>query len=248
MNKKIISLLFVLILGLSVGMVGIQSVSATGSAKSNYTAVYPNFPVPNCGPNGLCHAGTPSPGDPKLAPYGQKLQTLAGGPGNFKAANTSEKQRILKLAGSGVKAQLGLNPLSKDIDIGTVGHFTLTLTTNVNANGGQLTWQTDDPLILAGIDAVPSGQSGSLTISKNSACAGSPQICTATFDIQVKPQNGITANTDHSITLSAFNNQNTDKVTATVTGGINPVPELAVGILMTAGLIGLIGLVRYKKK
>lgn len=246
MNKRIISLLFIMIL--AVGMVGIQTVSATGTAKDNYSIVYPNFPVPNgCGPN-LCHSND-KPSITNVTNYGKKLQTLAGGPGKFKPLNATEKQKILKQAGSGVNAQLGINPLEKDIDIETVGHYTLTLTTNVDVDSsGQLTWKTDDQNITAGIDAAPSGQSGSITISKSSTCVGSPQVCTATFDIQVKPLNGITPNTAHSIILSAFNNTNTGEMTAVVTAGINPVPELATGILMAAGLIGLVGLVRYKKK
>lgn len=144
-------------------------------------------------------------------------------------------------------SQLTVDPDTvKNIDVGTVGHYTLTLTTSTDAKGGSLHWHSDNSLIWADIDAAPTGQFGDKSITASSSCSGSPQVCTQTFDLQVQPQSGITINVVHDITVDYLNDQGVAKAMVTASG--NPVPEVATGILVSAGLIGLVGFVRYKRK
>lgn len=144
-----------------------------------------------------------------------------------------------------ITAQLDISPAQQDIDIAAVGTYTLTLTTNADAKGGTLTWQADDPALIANINGAPVTQTGSMIIPTSSTCSGTPLSCTQTFDLKASPQSGITTGL-HSITVTAFNQVGVAK--AMVSGGVNPVPEIPAGILTATGLIGLIGLVRYRKK
>lgn len=143
--------------------------------------------------------------------------------------------------------QIAVDPSTVlDIDVGAIGHFTLTLKTSADAKGGNLDWASDNSLIWAGIDGAPTGQFGVKAISTSSTCSGTPQICTQTFDLQVEPQSGITLNEQHDITVTYKNAKGVAKAMATASG--NPIPELSTIALTSAGLIGLIGLVRFRRK
>lgn len=149
------------------------------------------------------------------------------------------------IAAAFITAQLDISPAQQDINLGATGLYTLTLTTNADAIGGTLNWATDSPLLIANINGVPASQVGIMPISAHSVCSGSPQSCTQTFTLEASPQSGITSGL-HSVTVTVLNRALVAK--AMVSGGINPVPEVPTGILATAGLIGLVGLVRYRKK
>lgn len=142
-------------------------------------------------------------------------------------------------------SQLTVSPDTvQDIDVGAIGHYTLTLTTSTDPIGGSLHWHADDAKIWAGIDAAPTGQTGDEPITTSSTCSAG--VCTQTFDLQVQPQSGITLNVVHDITVDYLNDHGVAKAMVTASG--NPVPEVSTGLLVTTGLIGLVGLVRYKRK
>lgn len=142
-------------------------------------------------------------------------------------------------------AQLTVSPDTvQNIDVGSIGHYTLTLTTSTDAKGGSLHWHSDSALIWAGIGAAPTGQTGDKSITMSSTCSGG--VCTQTFDLQVQPQSGITLDVVHDITVDYLDQHGVAKAMVTASG--NPVPEVSTVLLMTAGLIGLVGLVRYKRK
>jgi hypothetical protein len=103
MNRKIISVLVILILALSIVL---QMASATPAAKEAYKKVYPTAPdpapgenlkPPNCG--GLCH----DPKQPDLSKYGENLNKKAmeiyGK--TFKPLTEAQKIDVLKKVGSG---------------------------------------------------------------------------------------------------------------------------------------------------
>jgi hypothetical protein len=156
---------------------------------------------------------------------------------------------ILFLPGVGSATdQIAVDPSTVlSIDVGTTGHYKLTLTTNVDPIGGNLDWASDNSLVWANIGAAPTGQFGAKGITTSSACSGSglAMVCTQDFDLQVMPQSGITLNVLHDVTVTYKTANGVAKAMATASG--NPVPELSAGILTGVGLIGLLGLVRRKR-
>lgn len=135
-----------------------------------------------------------------------------------------------------------------EINVTEIGHYTLTLKTNVDPIGGYMSWVSDSPLIWAGIDAAPTGQSGTKTITTSSTCSGSgnARICTQIFDLQVEPQSGITLYEQHDVTVTYSTVHGVARAMATASD--IPIPELGTSILTATGLIGLIGLVRSRRK
>lgn len=141
--------------------------------------------------------------------------------------------------------QITVNPdTTLDIDVGTVGHYTLTLTTNIDPIDGRLYWESDDSLIWANIGDAPVDIYGDMTITTSSTCSGTgkSQVCTQTFDLQVEPQSGITLNEQHDVTVTYENINGVAKAMATA--GTIPTPEVATVILVASGLIGLVVLRR----
>lgn len=140
------------------------------------------------------------------------------------------------------------------IDMGTIGHYTLILNTSSDPIGENLTWYATDPHIWAGINGFPTGQKGSYIINSHSKCSNlGPQIlsCTQSFDLQVQPQSGAeignrvyTVDIDYNVEhRNGFSQYFADLI---VTAGLPPVPELPTWILISVGLIGLLGLIRLR--
>jgi hypothetical protein len=101
MDKKIISVLMILVLALSIGL---QTASATPAAKAAYVAKYvPPAPDPDCG-GGLCHKAAPADGGTNLTAYGTLLNSTAKTDygTSFKNLNVTNKTAVLTKVGNGV--------------------------------------------------------------------------------------------------------------------------------------------------
>jgi hypothetical protein len=119
MNRKIISVFVILILGLSVGL---QAASATPAAKTAYNKTYPTAPDPDCG-GGLCHLAAPEDGGTNLTAYGTMLNNTANGDygKSFKNLNATQKQAVLIKAGSGTKPPVPPVPELPTIALSMIG-------------------------------------------------------------------------------------------------------------------------------
>lgn len=139
----------------------------------------------------------------------------------------------VSLASAG-PAVLDVTPLTQDIPVGTTGTYALTLTTTV---AGALSWDTGTPLLSASIDGAPAGQTGSIAVG----------VGTSAHTLSVTPLSGITIGTPYDIDLSHTQGGGVT-AKATATAGVVPIPELSTVALMSAGMIGLFGLVRVRRK
>ena len=157
-------------------------------------------------------------------------------------------------------AQLNINPSDvQNIKMGTIGHYSLTLTTSTDAKGGKISWEVDNSLILVGINGIPTSNNGSYTITSHSICIDSDpnidsdskspkskKICTQTFDLQVQPRSGIKINKVYRVDVLYKDIQKEAKLR--VTAGTAPIPESSTGILTLVGLIYLVGFVIFGNK
>ena len=132
---------------------------------------------------------------------------------------------------------IDINPKSKKIKIGKTGQYEIILKTDV-IGLSKLDWETDSPDILASIGGQPPGQTGSFDFNSN----GKTQV----FKIDVTPQAGAVVGKTYHVKISFLNTNS--EVEATVTGDVVPTPELATGLLMITGLVGLFGIARFKRK
>lgn len=133
-------------------------------------------------------------------------------------------------------ADLDLDPLTQDINVGDTGTYTVTLETD-DIGSVALQWSTDSSLVLARIDGVGSfAQFGSYPFSST----GGVQ----TFTLEVQPQDGVTLNNVYHIKVRYLDKEG--EVSAVVTGNVVPVPEIATLGLVGTGLIGLVFLRRKK--
>jgi hypothetical protein len=131
-----------------------------------------------------------------------------------------------------------VNPLTMQINVGTTGTYALTLDTTYKGSGS-LIWDTDSSLVVASINGMPLAQNGKIDFTST----GGKQ----TFTLQVKPLSGITVGEDHDVSV-AFSQGGSTTVKALATAGVIPAPELSTVALMSAGMIGLFGLVRVQRK
>lgn len=134
-------------------------------------------------------------------------------------------------------ASLDISPHTKNIKVGTTGHYTIHLNTD-NIGPNALQWSTSSPDIIAGINGGPQSQIGTF----NFVSTGNPQ----TFTLDVTPQTGVSVGQTYKLHVQ-YLDQSGD-IEAVVTGDVVPTPELATGILISAGLIGLVGIVRFNRK
>lgn len=141
---------------------------------------------------------------------------------------------------------LTVNPLSQEIPVMITKDYTVNFTTNGACSGtvatpcGTLTWDTSDPLLFASIDGAAAGQTGHIDIVSWSAG-------TQSHTLYATPQSGIVLG-DRDITVAFSLTNAPAHVKASVTAGAGITPEVPTGILATVGLVGLVGLVRYRKK
>ena len=141
-------------------------------------------------------------------------------------------------------ANLGISPDTQSIYVGTYGYYTLTL--DSSDSGSALNWATDSPTIVASIKDSSSAsypadvQVGTLPISYTGGSG--PH----TYDLRVMPISGAVVPSTHDISVGFLTQQGWTK--AVVTGSGNIVPELPTSTLLTVGLIGLIGIVKLRRK
>lgn len=137
--------------------------------------------------------------------------------------------------------QLTVDPSGTlDIPFGEEGEYTITLTTDYTS--GTLYFETDNENLYAKVvyeGSLPAcfANSGSVELDN---IDGSKVLTLIVF-----PSEHIETHQVYETTLMFYNENNVAK--AMVTAGSNPVPELATILLVSAGLIGLLGLVRRRR-
>lgn len=141
------------------------------------------------------------------------------------------------LAGA-APATVTVSPLSQDISVGGTGTYTLTLNTPY-VGTVSLAWNTGSPDVLASIDGATFGQTGSVTFTNTGG--------STTHTLDVTPVSGVTIGTEYDIDIS-HSQGGSATVKATATAGVVPIPELSTVALMSAGMVGLFGLVRIQRK
>ena len=141
-------------------------------------------------------------------------------------------------------AELTVDPDEQDIVFGDVGEYTLTLNTD-ETGAKQLTWDTGTPVILArvGKEDDVGDQTFTQTGSYNFDSTGANG---QEFILEVKPTDDAENGEHYDISVAygatAYN------IKALVTATVIPIPELSTIALTSAGLIGMIGLVRWRKE
>ncbi len=139
---------------------------------------------------------------------------------------------------SAAPSTLIVSPLEQEIHIGSSGTYDLTLDTPY-VGAASLSWDTDNPLVEASINGQPFAQAGSFDFTST----GGVQ----TFTLEAKPLSGITVGEEHDIAIS-FSQGGSITAKASATAGVIPTPEMSTVALMSAGMIGLFGLVRVQRK
>jgi hypothetical protein len=139
---------------------------------------------------------------------------------------------------SAAPSTLVVNPLMQDIHVGSSGTYVLTLDTPF-VGAATLSWDTDSPLVDAGINGMTPAQTGSYAFTSTGGIQ--------TFTLEAKPLSGVTVGAEHDILVS-FSQGGSITAKASATAGVIPTPEMSTVALMSAGMIGLFGLVRVQRK
>jgi len=143
-------------------------------------------------------------------------------------------------------AQLTSDPMKQEIPVGGNGSYILNLTTDYTGAGG-LGYLTDNSSVSARLRELPSGtftslgQSGGLSFTST----GGSKL----FELDVHPQSGVQIRKEYNISVYFLEGTKPRwwNIKAVVTAGVVPVPELATVVLISAGLVGLVGIrKRYK--
>lgn len=127
-------------------------------------------------------------------------------------------------------ATLTLDDLNKNVPIGGSVHFTVTLNTDT---AGELKWYSASP-ITATIDGVSGG-------SMSIASAGE-----TTHDLEVFAPG--TAVKGHVYKVKVMFLDEEAELEAVATGSVEPIPELNTMALTSVGIIGLLGMVMFKRR
>ncbi len=135
-------------------------------------------------------------------------------------------------------AQIDVDPKSLDIPVGGIGTYTLTLNTS-DVGKQDLTFITSNESILARFGTT--GDFKETNTMKIDSMTGNQ-----TFTLQIQPQDGVTTGQAYDVSVIFGKIPLNIKAVVTATGG--PVPELSTGLLMTAGLVGMIALVRRQRR
>jgi hypothetical protein len=137
---------------------------------------------------------------------------------------------------------LEISPNTQNINVGTYGYYVVTL--NASENISTLNWDTQTALINASLK-----DGGSYATDAPAGSIGISYIGNSgpmTYDLRVMPLSGVTLHTEYNIVVAGKNVTGVAK--ASVSGSVVPVPEVATLGLVSAGLIGLVGLTRYRRK
>lgn len=130
-----------------------------------------------------------------------------------------------------------LDSLTKDVPIGGTVDFTVTLSSDTN---GSLQWDVAIPADPITAKIAP----GAFAKSGNVGVTVPPNV--QIFTLTVKAEDGAVVGQKYKVKVKYFNTE--QDLEAMATAGTIPTPELSTSILTAAGLIGLIGLVRYRRK
>lgn len=136
----------------------------------------------------------------------------------------------LFIGGAYAAATIGLDALVKDVPIGGDVTFTVTLDTDTT---GDLLWSTQSPLTAT----MDGDSSGSISITSTGV---------STHALKVAAGSGAVVGQKYKIKLIFLNSEQDIEAVATA-GGV-PVPELSTSILTATGLVGLLGMVMFRKR
>ncbi len=141
-------------------------------------------------------------------------------------------------------AELTVDPDEQEILVGDIGEYTLTLNTD-QAGDRQMSWDTGTPVILARVGKADDieDQTLSQTGSYNFDSSGADG---QEFKLHIKPTDDAEINEHYDVSI-AFGS-GAWHIGALVTATVIPIPELSTIALTSAGLLGMIGLVRTRRK
>jgi len=146
-------------------------------------------------------------------------------------------------------AELTADPKELSIDIGSTGSLTLALDTDDDGEA-KLKFETDSAEIKANLIEDSSGSETGPGNDGELVFDNTPKT-PKTFTLEITPQDGATVNEKHDIYIE-YQNKNGEKkkwsTKASVTATVVPVPELSTVALMSAGLLGMIALVRRQRR
>lgn len=138
---------------------------------------------------------------------------------------------------------IGLDKITKNVPIGGTVDFKVTLQTS-NTGPGVIAWRIDqtDP-ITANLESEPLSKFGGIIVSTP------PE--TQTFILTVAAGEDAVVGQEYIVRLSYCTGTEPcegNTARARAEAGVIPTPELSTSILTATGLIGLIGLVRMRRK
>lgn len=127
-------------------------------------------------------------------------------------------------------ATIGLDDLNKNVPIGGSVHFTVTLNTDT---AGDLKWSAANPPISATMDG---DSSGSISVSPGET----------THDFEVFADTTAVQGKVYKLKLIFLNEE--QDIEAVATGSVEPIPELNTMALTSLGVIGLLGMVMFRRR
>lgn len=137
---------------------------------------------------------------------------------------------------------------TKEVQIGNSTGTDFTVLLNTSHNGpGRISWNTDDEPLEAKIDGANFSESGEIQVVTDKNVEQS-------HILTVRTTRGATVGQEYSVYLNyCFGNGGkseceSEKAKAKAEATVLPTPELSTAVLMSAGLIGIFGLVRIRKK
>lgn len=140
-------------------------------------------------------------------------------------------------------SSINLDEITKNVPIGGTVDFTVTLQTS-NTGPGVIAWRIEsgDP-ITAKLESEPLDKFGYITVTTPPS--------SQPFTLTVKAGDGAVVGQEYLVRLSYCTGTGPcegNTARARAEAGAIPTPELSTSILTATGLIGLIGLVRMKRK
>ncbi len=151
---------------------------------------------------------------------------------------------VLLLAGAASAGSTITLPVpTKDVAIGSSTDFNVVLDTTHQGNG-TLNWETSDSAITATLNGGTLATSGHIDIVTVKKV---PQSYTLTVAVG----SGAVVGQEYSVDINyCYANGKCDngKIKAKAEGTVIPTPELGTIVLMSAGLVGIFGLVRIRRK
>lgn len=149
---------------------------------------------------------------------------------------------LVSLTGiAGATGSITVDQLKKEVPLGGTTVFKVNAT-SADIQHGIIKWDTESPLITGNFTGTNYTQNGSSDVV---SLMGNDYFL---FTVKVNPNAQV--GKLYNIPLSLYTQDGVQqlKLQGLVTAGVVPIPELNSGVLISAGLVGLLGLVRLKRK